>query len=404
MTDTDHNLDSGTVTTPRGFTASGVRCGLKKKRPDLAVVASEYLATAAALFTTNTLRAAPIQLSQDHIRTGHAKAIVINSGNANACTGEQGLEDARTMARIAAGRISCSTEDILVASTGVIGHYLPMDIVTAGIQSGIASLSSKGGQDAARAIMTTDTVAKHVSARMDLNGHQVTIGAMAKGSGMIEPNMATMIGVVTTDAAISPERCDQALRSCCRSTLNALTIDGEMSTNDCVFLLANGASGMPMITERDEHYNRFCTLLQTVLAELSRKIAMDGEGASRAISVTVRNAYTTAQAEQAARAVANSLLVKTAVYGKDPNWGRVISAVGASGVPLNPEALSVQFAGIPVVLDGAACSYSRNEMDQALGDETITITVELGSGNASARIWTCDLTHDYITINAEYTT
>jgi glutamate N-acetyltransferase/amino-acid N-acetyltransferase len=227
---------------------------------------------------------------------------------------------------------------------------------------------------------------------------------MAKGSGMIEPNMATMICMVTTDAAISPERCDEALRSCCRTTLNALTIDGEMSTNDCVFLLANGASGMPMITEPDEHYDRFCTLLQEVLAELTRKIAMDGEGATRAISVTVQNARTTDQAEQAARAVANSLLVKTAVYGKDPNWGRVISAVGASGVSLNSKALSVQFAGIPVVLGGAACSYSRDQMDQALKAETITITVELGSGTASARIWTCDLTHDYITINAEYTT
>ena len=404
MEKTNFSSQKGSVTSPAGFVANGIACGIKDGKPDLVMVKSQRRAAAAALFTTNQFKAAPVLVSQEHMADPYATAIVINSGNANSCTGGQGLADAREMARLAAQAAGCDPQDVLVASTGVIGHFLPMSKLAAGMARIGHQLSDQGGPDAAQAIMTTDTVPKHRSIGCELNGTPCVIGAMAKGSGMIQPNLATMIAVVTTDADIAPAMLDKAMRSSLSKSFNLLTIDGEMSTNDCLFALANGMAGNPRITAADAGFERFQQALDTLLIDLTKDMARDGEGATRLLTVTVDQARSKKEAEQAARRIANSMLVKTAVFGQDPNWGRVLSALGATDVHLDIPAVQIIFAGIAVFKDGTAQQAAREALKQAMENKEIDITVRLGAGTESATCFSCDLTYDYIKINAEYHT
>ena len=401
MTD---EITTGSVTTPVGFKASGIRCGIKQKGKDLALIASDSPADAAALFTTNQIKAAPVTLSKRRIKNGKARAIVINSGNANACTGEQGMNDAREMSGIVANALALDPEEVLVASTGVIGEYMPMPTLRSGLPEVCRALSADGGVEAATAIMTTDTVPKHFATSFEIDGRTCSIGVIAKGSGMIQPRMATMICVFTTDVNIEPHLLQTALTEAVSVSLNSLTIDGEMSTNDCVFILANGAAGNDRIAARNQAYATFASALRRLSIAVTKALARDGEGATRLVTVTVRAAESNEQAQTAARAVANSLLVKTAIYGQDPNWGRVFSAVGATRANINPDAVSVKFAGITVAQNGRAIDYDQDKMKKALSEKEINIEIDLATGEHDWTIFTCDLTHEYITINAEYHT
>ncbi len=397
-------IKNGSVTSPKGFTAAGINCGLKEKKKDLALIKSDVPATAAAVFTTNRVAAAPVLISRENAAKGMAQAIIINSGGANACTGQQGLADAREMTGLTAQAVGIKPELVLVASTGVIGKYLPMNIIRKGIEEIVPRLASDGGTLAAEAIMTTDTHPKHFSVDFELDNKKCTIGAIAKGSGMISPNMATMIMAITTDVNIQARLLQEALKESVDMSLNALTVDGDMSTNDSVFLLANGMSGNAAITSKNENYEKFLAALKAICLKMARVIATDGEGATKLVTVTVENALNHEQANCAAKAIANSLLVKTAIFGMDPNWGRVISATGASGVEMNLEAVSIRFAGITVAENGAAIPFDFPAMKKALTEKEIAINISLGMGNHSATVYTCDLTYDYVKINAEYHT
>ncbi|MDZ7332523.1 MAG: bifunctional glutamate N-acetyltransferase/amino-acid acetyltransferase ArgJ [candidate division KSB1 bacterium] len=395
---------NGSITTPRGYRACGVRCGIKQQGLDLALLVSEIPASVTAMFTSNRIKAAPVILSQKLVQRGLAQALVINSGNANAMTGERGLADAKLMTELVGNALNLDPSLVLVASTGVIGHYLPMDLIRSGIAEASQRLSPTGGDEAAQAIMTTDTRPKHFAITFEINGQICHIGAIAKGSGMIHPQLATMIAVFTTDVAITSELLQAALAEVVAETLNALTIDGETSTNDSVFMFANGLSGSPIIDSRGENYQKFLSALRAISMAITKELAADGEGATKLVSVTVLKAATRTEAFRAAKAIANSLLVKTAIFGQDPNWGRVISAVGASGVILVPDQITIKFADIPVAQNGAAIAFDRAAMKKALQQPEISISVALGAGEASATVYTCDLTYDYIKINAEYHT
>jgi len=397
-------LFPGSVTSPKGFQAAGVRCGLKEKGLDLALVHSRFPATAAALFTSNRIQAAPVLLSKKHIRSGRARALVINSGNANACTGEQGDRDATETAMLIAESLSLHQEEVLVASTGVIGKPLAMDKIRDGIRRAVTRLGEDGGEQAAQAIMTTDLVAKHFAIEFELDGRVARIGAMAKGSGMINPNLATLLCCITTDVAITSPLLDHSLRLAAEDSLNSLTVDGEMSTNDCALILANGQCLNRVIETAKADFSVFTEALQKVLQALARAIALDGEGASKLLLVRIERAADPQQAKRAAKAVANSLLVKTAVFGRDPNWGRVVSAVGGSGVEAQLKKMAVLFAGISVLQDGEAVPYSEGAMKAALNQKEIVVTVDLGAGDARCQVYSCDLSYDYIKINAEYHT
>jgi len=398
------NFDSRCVTASRGFKACGIRCGLKQKGKDMALVVSDRPAAVAALFTTNRLPAAPVILSRKRAANGVAQAVVINSGNANACTGERGYADAEEMAELTAKGLGIDPKLVLVASTGIIGVPMRMDVVRAGIETACKSLSANGGEDAAHAIMTTDTKPKHFVVEFTLDGKSCRIGAIAKGSGMINPHVATMICVMTTDVAIEPALLREALADSVEKSINALTIDGEMSTNDAVFLFANGAARNEMINSKDKSYQTFLSALQCISMSVAEALAADGEGATRLIKVTVEQARNREEAMRAAKAIANSLLVKTAIFGKDANWGRVISAVGASGVSLDAAAIDIRFADILVANNGAAIEYDDAAMTKALEQKEITIWISLGVGEEIAKVLTCDLTYDYIKINADYHT
>jgi glutamate N-acetyltransferase/amino-acid N-acetyltransferase len=400
-----HFIDSlSGITAPKGFKASGVRCGLKQQGPDLALIYSDVPCPAAAMFTTNRLAAAPVLLSREHAENGQAQAVLINSGCANACTGERGLADARETISLTASRLGIPESDILIASTGVIGKHLPMEKLRIGIDPACDNLSYNGGSDAALAIMTTDTRPKSIAVEFTLGNKTCRIGGMAKGSGMIQPYLATMISTLTSDVAISPELLKEALAESVSESFNILTIDGETSTNDCVFLLANGLSGNERIETRDEDYTVFLTALKQITLALTRELALDGEGATKLLQVNVQGASDSAKARIAAKAVANSLLVKTAVFGKDPNWGRVISAVGASGVQLDPNAVEIRFAGLTVAQNGGAVTFDEAAMHDALEGREIRIDIQLGIGTGSAAVYSCDLSYDYVRINADYHT
>ena len=395
---------SGGVTLPKGFRAAAVSAGIKaSKRLDLALLVSDRPATAAAVFTTNKAQAAPVLVSREHLtRTGGtARAIIVNSGCANACTGEDGLRVAREMAAAAATAVGCPADQVLVASTGVIGVALDIAKIHAAMPAVMAGLAGDQGAAAAQAIMTTDPFPKEAAARITVGGGEVAIGGMAKGSGMIEPMMATMLGFITTDAEVPRPLLERALKEVVDDTFNAITVDGECSTNDCVMLLANGASG---VTIDEASYGTFTDALRTVCLRLALGIVRGGEGATKLITVNVTGAATAEQARVAAKAIANSPLVKTAIHGGDPNWGRLIAVAGRAGVAFELARAAVTIGSTVLFQDGRPYDEAAAEAAEYLKNADINVTVHLGAGTAASTVWTCDLSAEYVRINADYRT
>jgi glutamate N-acetyltransferase/amino-acid N-acetyltransferase len=389
-----------------GFRFSGVRCGIKPDGRDLAFIVSNARASAAGVFTRSTVVAAPVVFSRALIRSGRSRGVVVNSGNANAATGARGERDAEAMSRAACRAIGAADGEVLVASTGVIGETLPMAKLRRGIRAGAAALSERGLPDAARAIMTTDTFPKIAAKRIRLGGRDVTVAGIAKGSGMIEPNLATMLAFFVTDAAASSAFLRGVLRRTARATFNRVSVDGETSTNDTLLLLANGVAGQPAFRgTRSPGARRFEAAVVEVATSLARDLARDGEGATKLVTVRVEGARTVVEAERGARRIANSLLVKTALFGGDPNWGRILQTLGAARVRLQLDRAEVSLGGVVVFRRGApAGPAARRRAAAKHAAPEIEIRVKLGAGRAAARVWTCDLSYDYVRINAEYTT
>jgi glutamate N-acetyltransferase/amino-acid N-acetyltransferase len=397
---------AGGVTAPQGFTSAALHSGIKAKTGalDLTVVAAEGPVAAAGLFTTNLAQAAPVLVSKEHLQRsgGRARAIVINSGCANACTGAKGMADAARMASEVAASLGCRADEVLVASTGVIGVNLVMDKVVPGIRTAVSALSRGRGSDVARAIMTTDPFPKECAVTVETARGSFVVGGTAKGSGMIEPNMATMIGMLTTDAAVSPALLRRALEESARDTFNAITVDGECSTNDTLFAMASGRSG---VTIDEEHYSALVDAFLAVSRTLAVDIVRGGEGATKLIAVTVRDARTRGDARQVARTIANSPLVKTAVHGADPNWGRIVAAAGRAGVNFDVDRATVHVGGTLLFEHGLPHDDAAPQAAEHLQQKEVQIDVSLGTGGgAEATIWTCDLTAEYVRINGEYRT
>jgi glutamate N-acetyltransferase/amino-acid N-acetyltransferase len=388
------NIINTGICVPEGFKAAGVACGLKADgRLDLCVIAAEQRCAAAATFTTNAFRAAPVSVTMDHLRKdGYLQAVVVNSGNANAWTGARGMEDARAMAELVAGNTGVDKRDVAVASTGAIGIYLDMDSIAGGIAEAASCLDRGGSGDAARAIMTTDTRPKEVA----WDHGSFRIGGMAKGAGMIKPDMATMLAFITTDAAVTPEQLSGALRKTVDMTFNRITIDGCTSTNDMVIALASGASGAEPEPEELEE-----ALLQTCSA-LARSIVEDGEGATKLIAVRVHEAADAQEAQRAAVTVAESALVKTALFGGDPNWGRIVQALGQAVKDLDPGKVKVRIGGVTAAAGGEPAEVDMGSLEDAVAGREIGLDIFLGRGGAALEILTCDYSYDYVKINAEY--
>lgn len=395
----------GGITAPAGFTAAGVACGIKSNgNPDLSLLVAERPAGAAAIFTTNLAKAAPVLVSREHLDAsgGLARVIVTNSGCANACTGDRGLADAREMAALAAAAVGCLPVQALVASTGVIGVNLRMEAVRRGIASAHAALAASGHADAARAIMTTDPFPKAGAVSVSTAAGTFVVGGMAKGSGMIDPRMATMLGYLTTDARVPPALLHRALVEASDDTFNAITVDGDSSTNDCVFALASGARGVAI---DDALYPALVAGFRAVARELAIGIVRGGEGATKVVTITVTGAMTADDAVRAARVIGNSLLVKTAIHGADPNWGRLVAAAGRAGVPFSAERASVRIGDILLFDRGQPHDDRAPMAADYLRGKDLAITVDLGAGgSARAAIHTCDLSAEYVRINAEYRT
>ena len=399
------SIDGGGVSTPAGFRAAGVACGIKPSGAlDLSLVASAASASAAAVFTTNLAVAAPVVVSRENVERsgGRAQAVVINSGCANACTGLDGMEHARAMADLTSSALGCTSREVLVASTGVIGVKLDMAKARRGISDAARQLSATGGSAAARAIMTTDPFPKEAAIEATTGGGTFRVGGMAKGSGMIEPRMATMLAVVTTDAAVEPDVLQRALAMVVSDTFNAISVDGECSTNDCVFVLANGRSGV-VVTESE--LAGLVSALRGVCEPLAVGIVRGGEGATKLITIRVAGAVSTQDARMAARAIANSPLVKTAVHGGDPNWGRLIAVAGRSGAAFSLNGASVRIGPVLLFANGTPFDDRAPEAAEYLRSREIDIEVDLGTGGSGrSHMWTCDLSAEYVRINAEYRT
>jgi glutamate N-acetyltransferase/amino-acid N-acetyltransferase len=392
------------VTAPKGFRAAGVSCGIKARGLDFALIASDTPASAAAVFTTNRAQAAPVIVSRRNLSTsrGRAVAIAVNSGCANACTGAEGLQHAETMAAQTAAALGCTPEEVLVASTGVIGVKLDMAKIARGITSARAALSPSGAGDAARAIMTTDPFPKEAAAEIATRGGAFRVGGIAKGSGMIEPNMATMLAFVTTDAAVAPGLLQRALKAAVDDTFNAITVDGECSTNDCVFVLANGAGGLRL---DDGDYELLVRALRAVCEPLAIGIVRGGEGATKLVTVRVTGAASSSEARRAARAIANSPLVKTAIHGGDPNWGRLVAVAGRSGSEFVLERAAVRLGPVELFSHGVPYDERAPEAAEYLKQSEVLVEVDLGTGGTGdSQMWTCDLSAEYVRINAEYRT
>lgn len=397
------------ITDVPGFRAAGVHAGLKPHGAlDLALVVSERPCVAAATFTRNLVKAAPVLYDQALLARNRTAiwAVVVNSKNANAVTGPQGLRDAERMAHITAEALALPPgAGVFVMSTGVIGVPLPMDKIERGIRLAASALSPDGGLEAARAIMTTDTRPKTAGLKVEVDGVPVTIGGMAKGAGMIHPDMATMLAVIGTDAAITPEALDAALHYAVERSFNCISVDGDTSTNDTCLVLANGLAGNPAI-ERAEgaSFVAFRDALTAVCQDLARQIAFDGEGATKRVTINVHNAGSFEAARQVGRTIATSPLVKTAIFGRDANWGRVLAAAGRAGVPFDPDKTSLWFGELQVLRNGQPLPFDEGEALRILSEPDVFITLDLGGDPGQATVWTCDLSYEYITINAEYRT
>lgn len=396
-------LAGGGVTSAKGYRAGAVACGIKKTGAlDLVIIASDRPAAVAGVFTTNKVRAAPVELSERNVKRAVARGIVANSGNANCCTGEQGMADAREMAELAAARIGASAEEMVVASTGVIGVHLPMDLIRRGIPR--IELSPSGGAAAARGIMTTDTVPKEWAVTTTIDGATITVGGTSKGSGMIHPNMATMLAFITTDAAVEPSFLQTAVRRAADVSFNMISVDGDTSTNDTLVVLANGAAENSPIRENTLEAERFQEALDAVAIQLAKAIARDGEGATKLIEVLVEGAATLADARTAARAVVSSSLFKAAVYGADPNWGRILCALGYSGASVDPSKADILIGDVCLMREGKIQPFDRAAAIAQMAGPDVFVRANLHLGSASSRAWGCDLTEKYVDINGRYTT
>jgi glutamate N-acetyltransferase/amino-acid N-acetyltransferase len=390
------------VTAPQGFRAAATAAGIKPQGLDLALIVADRGCAAAAMFTQNRAQAAPVIVSREHLASGQARAVVVNAGGANAGTGEQGLRDARETAALLAREIGGRPEEVVVASTGVIGVTLPMEKMRRGIASAVPKLSREGGAAAARAILTTDTHPKEVVVEFPLGGTTARIGAMAKGSGMIAPNLATLLAFFTTDAAVGAPLLHRALRESVGESLNRITVDGDTSTNDMALVLASGALPARAILEEGEAYDRFRGALLEAARRVARLIVRDGEGATRVAEVRVEGARVQSEADRIARTVAESPLVKTALSGGDPNWGRVLAAVGRAGVDLDMQQVDLWLGDVWVAEGGRARPYDEEAARRAFTEDPVRIRVGLRAGQAVGWIWTCDLSHGYVDINAHY--
>ncbi|MBR6030211.1 MAG: bifunctional glutamate N-acetyltransferase/amino-acid acetyltransferase ArgJ [Clostridia bacterium] len=402
-------LIEGGICAAKGFTAGGVHCGIRKSRTkkDISLIYSEVPASCAAVYTTNLVKGAPLVVTKEHLADGRAQAVICNSGNANTCNAN-GIEIAEGMADLAASRLGISPSDVVVASTGVIGEPMTLEPIAAGMDALISSLYADGSADAAEGIMTTDTIRKEVAVEFTLGGKTCRLGGIAKGSGMIHPNMATMLVFITTDAAIAPDMLQKALSGDIAGTFNMVSVDGDTSTNDMVVVLANGLAGNELITAEGEDFSAFMKALNTVTVRLCRLIAGDGEGATKLLECQVTGAASLPDARKVAKSVICSSLLKAAMFGADANWGRVLCAIGYSGVPLDVTLIDVAFrsnAGkISVCKGGAGVPFSEDTAKAILSEKEITIDVSLNQGSASATAWGCDLTYDYVKINGDYRT
>ena len=394
----------GGATAPASFVASGVSCGVRKSGVrDLGLLYSERPCTSAAVFTRNTVWGAPLGVTQAAIARGGVRAVVVNSGNANAATSERGVEDAREMQARAAAALGVKTSEVAVASTGVIGVHLPMDRIRSGISEAAADLTDEG-DSFAEAILTTDTRVKEAAVRVEIGGKIITIGGTAKGSGMIHPNMGTMLAFLTTDAAVEEDCLQQTLAQATDRTFNRVTVDGDTSPSDMALLLANGTSDNRPLTLDSPDYSIFAEAVEVVALELAKEIARDGEGATRLVEVVVEGAESESSAATLAKSVVGSSLVKAAVFGEDANWGRVITALGYAGVPFDPNDAELFFGPVKVFAAGAPVEHEESEANAALSGDEVVITVRLGEGTASATAWGCDLTYKYVEINGSYRT
>jgi len=405
-----HPVDGG-IGAPKGFRATGVMAGVKyHNKYDVALIFSEKPAYAAGVYTRNRVKAHPLLLTQKHLANGQAQAIVVNSGNANACVGPEGDEAAAAMAKSAAMELGLSPEDVVVASTGVIGSPLPVERVEAGIVAAARELRELAGKDneqaeaahrAALAIMTTDTTVKEVAYELPLAGGSVRLGGIAKGSGMIHPNMGTMLGFLTTDAAVPAQQLQDLLREAVDESFNMVTVDGDTSTNDMVVILANGCAG---ISPQGAGWQQFARMVKAACVELAQMIARDGEGASKFLEVTVQGAASLASARQIARSICGSSLVKAAMFGEDANWGRILAAAGYAGAEFDPTKVDIYLGHVQVAQAGQGLPFSEEEAKKVLAAKDIKVLLELHDGQAAATAWGCDLTHEYVTINGKYRT
>lgn len=396
--------DSRGITAPLGFRAAGLHCGIKKPRLlDLALVVSEQSGPIAGVFTTNQVVAAPVILDRLHLRRGVGRAILVNSGNANACTGRQGMAAAQKTAQLVARMLNRPVHEVFIGSTGVIGRALPVDRIVKALPKLVRRLTPRGGAEAARAILTTDLKPKSVVRRARINGRTITIGGMAKGSGMIHPDMATMLGYLTTDAAITRAALQRALVQAIDSSFNCISVDGDTSTNDTVLCLANGMAGNSQIKEGTPGFRQFARLLTAACEPLALAICRDGEGVTKVVKIEVTGAATSAQARTVARTIGTSNLVKTALFGEDANWGRVMAAVGRAGVPIHPSKVRLSFGGVPMVRRGVGLGPgAERRIAKVFQCKEFTIAVGLGQGAQGAHLWTTDLSYDYVRINASY--
>ena len=405
-------IEAGSVTSPKGFKASGIKAGLKRSgAPDMAMIYSEAPCVVAGAFTSNLFAAAPVIFDRERIAAGNdIHAAVINSGNANACTGQRGLDDARATAAKAASLLGCGADEVLLSSTGRIGVPMPMDIIFKGTELAVKALSEDGGENAALAIMTTDTRPKSFATKINVGGVTVTIGGMTKGAGMIAPKMrmappqATMLSYVTTDAAIDKAALYNAIANALDKSYNRITVDGDTSTNDTFVILANGQAGNKTIMPGTAESELFAEALASLAGRLAKEMVKDGEGVSRFVEVNVTGAKSDADARVCAEAIANSALCKTAWFGADPNWGRILCAAGYCGISFDPSKVNLDMQGAPVVRGGMDAGTPESELVKLVSDKEVKIDLDLGAGTGSFTVWTCDLTYDYVKINADYHT
>ena len=403
-------IKNGTITDVKGFKAAGITAGLKKSgKKDLALIYSEYKAVAAAVFTKNLVKAAPILVDMENIKSENTQAIIVNSGNANACTGEDGYKNAKKMTEIIAEKLNLHPTEVLVESTGIIGVQMDMEKVASGLEKIVPELSEEGGHNAGEAIMTTDTFPKNLAVKIEIGGKEVTIAGIAKGSGMIHPDMATMLAFLVTDISIDKKLLQKVFSKSTDDSYNMVSVDGDTSTNDMAGILANGAAGNTKITdENSEEFKIFKEALNFVNKELAKSIAKDGEGATKLIEVTTKNARTMEDAKKVSKSVITSSLFKAAVFGSDANWGRILCAVGYSGAELIVDKIEIFIKGedkiIQVAKNGMGIDFGEEEVEKILKEEKVGVIVNLNDGNYDATAWGCDLTYDYVKINADYRT